>query len=206
MNPFFERSALPYELPPFARIREEHFLPAFERGMREQLAEVAAIAGDAQAPTFANTVVALERSGAVLRRVRAVFFALVSADSTPGIQAIEAEVSPRLAAHHDAIHLNAELFARIDALYERRAELGLDAQDLRLLEQYHLEFVRAGARLDAGGQARLRELNAELAAAATRFGQNLLAATNAATVLVEHERELAGLAPAAVAAAAEQAR
>lgn len=206
MNPFFERSALPYELPPFARIREEDFLPAFERGMREQLAEVAAIAGDAQAPTFANTVVALERSGAVLRRVRAVFFALVSADSTPGIQAIEAEVSPRLAAHHDAIHLNAELFARIDALYERRAELGLDAQDLRLLEQYHLEFVRAGARLDAAGQARLRELNAELAAAATRFGQNLLAATNAATVLVEHDRELAGLAPAAVAAAAEQAR
>lgn len=205
-NPFFERSALPYELPPFAQIEEEHYLPAFERGMAEQLAEVAAIADSEDAPTFDNTIVALERSGALLTRVSAAFFNGSSSDSTEGIEAIEAEISPRLAAHRDAIQLNPGLFARIESLYDRRAELGLDAQDVRLLEQYHLKFVRAGARLDAAGQQRLRELNTELATAATRFGQNLLAATNAATVVVTQERELAGLGQGAVASAAENAR
>ncbi|WP_040795689.1 M3 family metallopeptidase [Nocardia higoensis] len=205
-NPFFERSALPYELPPFAQIEEEHYLPAFERGMAEQLAEVAAIAESGEAPTFENTIVALERSGSLLTRVSAVFFNESSSDTTPGIDAIEAEVSPRLAAHRDAIQLDPGLFARIESLYERRGELGLDAQDERLLEQYHLKFVRAGARLDAAGQRRLRELNTELATAATRFGQNLLAASNAATVLVTREQELAGLDPGAVATAAENAR
>jgi len=205
-NPFFERSGLPYELPPFAQIEEEHYLPAFERGMAEQLAEVDVVTDSDAAPTFDNTIVALERSGALLTRVSAAFFNKSSSDSTAGIEAIEAEVSPRLAAHRDAIQLNPGLFARIESLHERREELGLDAQDVRLLEQYHLKFVRAGARLDPAGQRRLRELNTELATAATRFGQNLLAATNAATVLVTHERELAGLEPGAVASAAENAR
>jgi len=204
-NPFFERSPLPYELPPFAQITEEHYLPAFERGMAEQLAEVAAVAANPAEPTFENTIVALERSGEILTRVSAVFFNKSSSDTTADIDAIEAQVSPRLAAHRDAIRLDARLFARIEALYERRAELGLDAQDLRLLERYHLEFVRAGARLDEAGQRRLRELNTELAAAATTFGQNLLAATNAATVVVTSAAELAGLTPAAVTAAAEEA-
>lgn len=205
-NPFFERSALPFELPPFADITEEHYLPAFERGMAEQLAEVAAIANSEQAPTFDNTIVALEHSGTLLTRVSAAFFNKSSADSTPGIDAIEAEVSPRLAAHRDAIQLDPRLFTRIETLYDRREELGLDAQDMRLLEQYHLKFVRAGARLDAVGQQRLRELNAELAAAATQFGQSLLAVTNAATVVVTDEQELAGLAPSAITAAAQDAR
>lgn len=205
-NPFFERSTLPYQLPPFAEITEEHYLPAFERGMAEQLAEVAAISGLDEAPTFANTVVALERSGALLTRVRNAFFNIVLSDSTPGTDAIEAEITPRLAAHQDAIHLDPALFARFEALHERRTELGLNAEELRLLEQYHIRFVRAGARLGAAGQARLRELNAELAAAATEFGQNILAATNAAALVVDKPEELAGLGPAAVAAAAENAR
>ncbi|WP_330254300.1 M3 family metallopeptidase [Nocardia sp. NBC_00565] len=205
-NPFFERSALPYELPPFADVREEHYLPAFERGMAEQLAEVAAITSVAEPPTFANTVVALERSGALLTRVANVFFNIAGSDSTEGTDAIEAEVSPRLAAHRDAIYLDPELFARVEELYGRRAELGLDAEEVRLLEQYHIRFVRAGAQLDAAGQARLRELNAELATAGTEFGQHILAATNAAAVVVETPRELAGLAESAVAAAAENAR
>src|SRR5690606_7582754 len=204
-NPFFERSPLPYELPPFAQITEEHYLPAFERGMAEQLAEVAAVAANPAEPTFENTIVALERSGEILTRVSAVFFNKSSSDTTADIDAIEAQVSPRLAAHRDAIRLDARLFARIEALYERRAELGLDAQDLRLLERYHLEFVRAGARLDEAGQRRLRELNTELAAAATTFGQNLLAATNAATAVVTSAAELAGLTPAALTAAAKGA-
>ncbi|MEV0294742.1 M3 family metallopeptidase [Nocardia sp. NPDC050710] len=205
-NPFFEPSTLAYQLPPFAEIREEHYLPAFERGMAEQLAGVAAItAGDAE-PTFADTVVALERSGAVLTRVSNVFFNITSSDSTEGTDAIEAEIAPKLAAHRDAIYLDAALFARIEALHRRRDDLDLDAEELRLLDQYRRRFIRAGARLDPAGQTRLRELNAELAAAATEFGQNLLAATNAAALVLEREDELAGLGPAAVAAAAENAR
>lgn len=205
-NPFFERSPLPYQLPPFAEIDEQHYVPAFERGMAEQLAEVAAITAVDGEPTFADTVVALERSGALLARVSNVFFNIASADSSPGTDAIEAEMSPKLAAHLDAIHLDAALFARIESLHRRRAELDLDAEELRLIEQYHLRFVRAGAGLDAAGQARLRELNTEIAAATTEFGQNNVAARNAATVVLDSADELAGLSPAAVTAAAENAR
>lgn len=205
-NPFFESSALPYELPPFAEIGTEHYVPAFERGMAEQLAEVAAITSGGHEPSFANTIAALERSGAVLTRVANVFFNIASSDSTATTDAIEAVVSPKLAAHRDAIYLDPELFARIEALYMLRDELGLDPEEARLLEQYHIRFVRAGARLDAAGQARLRELNSELASAATEFGQNILAATNSATVVVESADELAGLGQAAVAAAAANAR
>ncbi|WP_194837786.1 M3 family metallopeptidase [Nocardia sp. XZ_19_369] len=205
-NPFFERSTLPYQLPPFAEIGEEHYVPAFERGMAEQLTEIAAITGTDEEPTFGNTVVALERSGALLTRVSNVFFNIASSDFTPGTEAIEAELSPRLAAHRDAIHLNADLFARIESLYRRRADLDLDAEELRLVEQYHLRFVRAGAGLDDAGQARLRELNTEIATATTEFGQNNVTARNAATVLVTNVEELAGLSPAEVTAAAENAR
>ncbi|MBF6177603.1 M3 family metallopeptidase [Nocardia otitidiscaviarum] len=205
INPFFERSPLPYELPVFAEIDDEHYLPAFERGMAEQLAEVAAITATGAEPTFANTIEALERSGALLTRVSNVFFNIASADSTERIEAIEADISPRLAAHRDAIHLDPALFARVETLYERRDELDLDAEQTRLLEQYHIRFVRAGARLDAAGQARLREINAELAAAATEFGQRNLAAANAATLILDSEAQLSGLAPTAVAAAAELA-
>ncbi|MEV5833514.1 M3 family metallopeptidase [Nocardia sp. NPDC052112] len=205
-NPFFESSALPYELPPFTEIGVEHYLPAFERGMAEQLAEVAAITSGGQEPSFANTIAALERSGATLTRVTNVFFNITLSDSSEATDAIEAEVSPKLAAHRDAVYLDPTLFARVEALYGRREELGSDPEETRLLEQYHIRFVRAGARLDAAGQGRLRELNAELASAATEFGQNLLAATNAATVVVESAAELAGLGQAAVAAAAANAR
>ncbi|MET7767173.1 M3 family metallopeptidase [Nocardia sp. NPDC005366] len=205
-NPFFAPSTLPYQLPPFAEIREEHYLPAFERGMAEQLAEIAEITSGPATPTFTDTVVALERSGTLLNRVANVFFNIASSDSTEATEAIEAEIAPRLAAHRDAIYLDAALFARIEALYERRDDLGADAEGLRLLEQYRTRFIRAGARLDPAGQARLRELNAALAAAATEFGQNLLAATNAAALIVDREEELAGLTSAAVTAAAENAR
>ncbi|MBF6331992.1 M3 family metallopeptidase [Nocardia transvalensis] len=205
-NPFFERSTLPYELPPFAEIDGEHYLPAFERGMAEHLAEIAAITSGDEEATFADTVVALERSGALLTRVSKVFFNITGSDASAGTDAIEAEISARLAAHRDAIYLDRDLFTRIESLYRRRDELGLDAEELRLLEQYHIRFVRSGARLDAAGQARLRELNAELATAATEFKHNALADTNAATVIVHNVEELAGLGPAAVAAAAENAR
>ncbi|MGW0250338.1 M3 family metallopeptidase [Nocardia goodfellowii] len=204
-NPFFEPSTLPYQLPPFADIREEHYLPAFQRGMSEQLAEIEALIAGTEAPTFANTLAALERSGTMLTRVSNVFFNIAGANSTPGTDAIEAEISPKLAAHRDAILLNPDLFARIETLYEQRHDLGLNPEELRLVQEQYTRFVRAGARLDAAGQARLRELNAELATAATEFGQNNLAAMNAATLLLDRAEELAGLAPADIAAAAANA-
>ncbi len=201
-NPFFEPSSLPYGYPDFAAIREEHFLPAFAEGMAQQRAEVYAITGDAADPTFENTIVALERSGAVLRRVSAVFFTLVSSCSTEGIRRIEAEVAPLLAEHADTITLDPALFARIEAI----GGGGLDAESRRLLERYHRDAVRAGARLGHVEQNRLREINAELSSLSTEFGSRLLAGANAAAVHVSDPAELDGLAPDAISAAANAAR
>ncbi|MGW7448444.1 M3 family metallopeptidase [Kitasatospora sp. NPDC054795] len=205
-NPFFQASPLVYELPPFAEIREEHYLPAYERGMAEQLAEIAAITADRSLPTFENTLVALERSGELLRRVDAVFRNQSSSDTTDVLDEVEAKVSPLLAVHHDAIHLDLALFARIEALHEARAGLGLDPESLRLLERRYTAFVRSGARLGAAEQARLRELNAELAALGTTFQQNVNAATRSAALVLDSADELAGLSEGAVAGAAENAR
>ncbi|MFD5468262.1 M3 family metallopeptidase [Kitasatospora sp. NPDC127059] len=205
-NPFFAASTLVYELPPYAEIREEHYFPAYERGMAEQLAEIAAITGSPAVPTFENTLVALERSGGLLRRVDAVFRNQSSSDTTDLLDEVEAKVSPLLAAHHDAIHLDRELFARIEALHADRAGLGLDPESLRLLERWYTAFVRSGARLGAAEQARLRELNSELAALGTTFQQNVNAATRAAALVVDSAEELAGLSAGAIAGAAENAR
>jgi peptidyl-dipeptidase Dcp len=205
-NPFFSPSTLPYGLPPFAEIREEHYLPAFRRGMTEQLAEVAAVAASEDPPTYENTIVALERTGALLRRVSHVFFNQASSDTNATVQEIEAEVSTELAAHDDAIHLDPGLYARVEALYDTRHELGLDAESLRLLERYHTRFERAGARLPEVGRQRLRELNTRIAAACTAFEQNLFAGTKAAALVLDSADELAGLSPGAVAAAAENGR
>ncbi|WP_042419646.1 M3 family metallopeptidase [Streptacidiphilus anmyonensis] len=205
-NPFLQPSTLPFELPPFAEIEEAHYLPAFDAGMAEQLAEIAEITANPEAATFENTLVALERTGQLLRRVSLVFFNKVSSDSTPVLRELDAEITPRLAAHTDAIQLDPALFARIDAVHARRDELDLDQADLRLLERWHARLVRGGARLDEAGQARLRELNAELAALGTTFEQNLFAATRAAALVLDSAEELAGLPDGAVAAAAENAK
>src|SRR5262249_19542262 len=147
-------------LPPFAAIQDEHFAPAFEQGMTENLREVAVIADNPAPATFDNTIVALERSGALLDRVDEVFGILTGAYTNATLDKLEATLSPRLAAHHDAIYLNRSLFARVHQLYENRASLGLDAESLRLLERYHLDFVRAGAQLSPAEQAALKAKNA----------------------------------------------
>jgi peptidyl-dipeptidase Dcp len=204
-NPFLAPSSLPFEFPDFDAIREEHFLPAFAAGMAEQRAEVDVITADPAPATFENTIVALERSGATLRRVSSVFFTLVGSCSTPGIREIEADVAPRLAAHADAITLDPALFTRIEALFAARHDLDLDAESLRLLERQHRDAVRAGARLAPGEQERLKELNAELSALSTEFGARLLAGANAAAVLVDDAARLDGLPADAVSAAARAA-
>ncbi len=203
-NPLLRPSTLAYELPPFALIRDEHYLPAYEQGMAEQLAEVAAIAEQTGEPTFANTIEALERSGQLLDRARQVFTNMTSSDSNETLQAIEAEVSPRYAAHRDAILLNTKLFARVRALHERLGEIE-GAEERRLVDRYYRDFVRAGAALPQAEQARLAELNQELAAAGTTFNQNLLAATNDALIVVDTAEELDGLSSGEIAAAAQTA-
>ncbi|WP_248958162.1 M3 family metallopeptidase [Sphaerisporangium perillae] len=201
-NPFFAPSALPYRLPPFAQIREEHYAPAFERGMAEHLAEVEAIAGSAEPPTFDNTVAALERSGQLLTRVSTVFFNQASSDTNPTVQEIQKDVTPELTKHSDAIHLDRRLFARIKAL---QAD-DLDVEERWLLDRYITDFVRAGAELEPQDQERLKALNEELSTLSTRFEQNLLAATNAAAIVVEDVAELDGLSEDGIKAAAETAK
>ncbi|NUT12830.1 MAG: M3 family metallopeptidase [Nonomuraea sp.] len=185
-NPFFAPSSLPYQLPPFADVREEHYLPAFERGMAEQLAEVDAIANSTEPPTFDDTIAALERSGRILDRTATVFYSMTSSNSSDGIMEIEKEISPRLTAHNDAIRLNRALWARIKQVATA------DAEESWLLEKYREDFVRAGADLSEPEQDRLRELNAELSKLSTEFAQTLLKASTEAALVVTDPKELDG--------------
>ena len=205
-NPFFAPSDRPYAMPPFDRIEDEHYLPAYEKGMAEELDEIEAIANSAEPPTFENTIVAMERSGAQLERVHRVFANLNGAHTNPTMQDIQKTVAPQLAAHEDAIFLNGPLFERVEALYKQRETLGLDAESARLLERYHTDFVRAGARLSDDDKAKLRELNRELASLSTTFAQNVLQETNNSAVLVEDAAALEGMSDNQVAAAAAAAR
>jgi peptidyl-dipeptidase Dcp len=205
-RPFDQPSALPYGLPAFAEITPATFAPAFDAGMAAERAEVAAIVDNSDPPTFENTVVAMERSGRLLRRAQGVFWLLANADSTDELVALETVYAREFAAHTDAIMLDRALSERLTAVYEQRAELALDAEQLRLLERYHTDFVRAGAALDVPAQRRLAALNVELAECSTSFGTNLLADTNDSAVHFADAAELDGLSDDALAAAAEAAR
>lgn len=185
-NPLFSASSLPYQLPDFGAIGEEHFLPAFERGMADHLAEVDAIANSDEPPTFENTVAALERSGRILGRTSTVFYSIAASDSTEGILAIEKEISPKLTKHSDAIRLNRALWARIKQVSTP------DAEEAWLLEKYREDFIRAGADLSQADQDRLRQLNEQLSTLSTDFAQNLLKASTESALVVEDARELDG--------------
>ena len=200
-NPFFAESPLPHQHPPFDRIDDAHYAPAFERGMADQIAEIEAIAGASEPPSFENTIVALERSGQLLNRVAATFFALSSADTNDAINAIRNEMAPRLAAHTDRMLLDAGLFARVEALYEQRDALDLDDESRRLVEEYYVDFVRAGARLSDAEKERMQAINARLAELSSRFTQNVLDEVNASAVVIESREELAGLSEGQIAAA-----
>lgn len=206
-NPLLEAWTTPYGAPPFDRFRPEHFRPALDATMAEQKAAVEKIAADPAEPTFDNTIVALERSGLPLGRVAAVFFGLAGADTNDAIQAIERDVAPLLSRHSDEIFLNGALFARVDRLWQRRESLGLDDEQKRVLDRYHTIFRRAGAGLDDDGKTRLAEINERLATLGTLFGQNVLADEKRWMLVLDGERDLAGLpdwARAAAAAAAEE--
>ena len=204
-NPFAAPSTLPFQLPPFDRIRDADYRPAFDAGMAEQLREVSAIAHSSAAPTFANTIVALERSGRLLERVETTFSNLNACNTDPQMEQIDTDMAPRLTAQRDAIHLNPALWSRVDALYNRRESLHLDPESLQLLTRYHTLFVRAGARLSDAQQARLKDLNKQISALTTRFKQNVLKATTDGAVIVEDVAELDGLSAEQVGAAAAAA-
>ncbi len=205
-NPFFTESTLPFHAPAFDRITNAHYKPAFEQGMKEHLAEIEAIANNAEAPTFENTFIPLERSGRLLDRVATVFFALSSAHTNDEMDAIRAEMAPKLSAHSDAISLNPQLFARVKAIYEQRGSLDLDPESLRLVEETYKDFVRSGALLTDAEKEQLKTINSELASLQTKFSQNVLDEVNASAVVVDTKEELAGLSENEIAAAAEAAK
>ena len=205
-NPFFVVSNLPYQAPRFDLIKDEHYQPALERGMAEQRAEVAAIANNPDAPSFMNTIVAMEKTGALLNRAGAVFGNLAGAHTNPEIQKVQATLAPKFAAHQDAILLDGKLFARIKSLYDQRDSLGLDAESKRLLERYHTDFIRAGANLSDADKETLKAMNSELASLATTFSQNVLKEVNDSAVLVDDVALLDGLSKQAITAAAASAK
>ena len=205
-NPFFADSPLPLHYPQFDKIKDSDFAPAFDAGMAQQLKEVEAIANNKAKPTFDNTLIALEKSGDTLDRATTVFFSLVGADTNDARKKLQADYSAKFAAHSDAIALNGKLFARIQALYDTRTQLGLDAEGVRLVEKYYESYVRAGAKLNDADKTKLKEMNAELANLGTKFSQNVQNEVNASAVIVDDVKQLDGLSAEQIAAASEAAK
>jgi peptidyl-dipeptidase Dcp len=205
-NPLFVESALPFHAPPFDLIRNEHYQPALEEGMRRQLAEIDAIAKQTQAPTFDNTITAMERSGALRDRAEKAFSAVFAANTNDTLQKVQDIISPKLAAHRDAIFLNDQLYQRVKSIYDRREGSSLTAEQKVLVEKYNRDFVRAGAQLSEPDKVRMRALNQELSKLSTDFGNKLLAGTKAGALVVDRQSDLEGLTDAEIATAAEAAK
>ncbi len=202
---FAQDSALPFHAPDFTKISEADYVPAFEQGMAIQRAEVAAITANREAPNFENTIVALENSGKLLGRVSRVFYALTGANTTDALDKIDEDMSPRLAAHSDAINLDPALFARVKAVYDNRAAMTMTPEDARLLERTYEEMVHAGAMLTPEQRERVKAINTELSTLATQFGQKVREATVAGAVFVTDKAQLKGMSEADIAAAAKLA-
>jgi peptidyl-dipeptidase Dcp len=205
-NPFFQQSTLPLQYPQFDKIKDSDFAPGFERGMLDNTKEIDAIANDVEPATFENTILAMERSGQLLRRTAVVFFNLVGANTNDALKKLQSEYSSKLAAHNDSVYLNAKLFARIKALNEKRETLGLDAQGVRLVERYYNDFVKAGANLTEAQKTRVKAINVELANLTTKFSQNVLAEVNDSALIVDKRADLAGLSDDAINKLAESAK
>ncbi len=205
-NPFFAPSSLPFQAPPFDKIKDEDYQPAMEAGMAEELKEVQAIANNPAPPTFENTIVAMEKSGQLLRRVQQAFYAVSAANTNPALQKVRSIEAPKLAAHQDAIHLDAKLFERVAAIYQERASLKLNSESLRLVEYIYDKFVHAGAKLNDSDKTELKKLNEELATLSNTFTTKLLAATKEGAFSTTDKAALAGLAGGQISAAAEAAK
>jgi peptidyl-dipeptidase Dcp len=204
-NPFFADYNTPFNVPPFDRITEKHYMPAFEEGMRQQNLEIEAILANSEAPNFENTIEALEYSGQLIRNVSFVFYNANSANTNDEIQAIARDLAPKMSQHSDNIRLNPDLFEKVNAVYQQKETLNLNDEQAKLLEETYKRFIRSGAALSADKQARLREINQELSSLTLQFGQNVLGEVNQYKMVVDNEADLAGLPQSAIDGAAELA-
>mgnify|MGYP003575277790 CR=1 FL=1 len=205
-NPLLSEYKTPFGVPPFDKIKPEHFIPAFQEAISRQNRRISAIVNQRSVPTFTNTIEAMETSGELLARVSPVFFNLTSANTNPELEEISKEVAPMLSKHGDDIYLNAQLFKRVKSVYENQAKLKLTGEQRRLLERIYKAFVRSGAKLNPDAQQKMREINKELSLLTVKFGQNLLAETNSFELIVDKEAELSGLPSSLKAAAAQSAK
>lgn len=205
INPFFTESSLYMKLPPFDEIKNEHYAPAFEKGMLTHKLEIEKIANNPEPVTFENTLVAMEKSGELLNRVATVFFSLLSANSNSDMEALAAELSPKLSAHSDEIQLNDKLFKRIEFLHANKNTLNLDAESIRLIDETYKDFVSAGAKLSADEKETLKKYNAEIATLQTQFNQNVKNEVNKNAIIVDSVAELDGLSDGQIAAAKQAA-
>ena len=205
-NPFLTEYQTPFKVVPFDKIKTEHFMPAFEAGMKEQLEEIDAIVNNTETPTFQNTVLCLDKSGQTLNRVSNVFFNILECNSDDELLALAEQVMPMLSKHGDAISMNPKLFEKIDYVYQHRNEMGLDDQQIRVVEKYHEDFVRSGAALPEDKQAELSEINEQLSTLSLQFGNNLLKENSNFKLVIDNEADLAGLPQGSIDAAAEQAK
>jgi peptidyl-dipeptidase Dcp len=203
-NPFAKESSLPFHAPPFNEIKDSDYQPAIEEGMKEELAEIDAIADNSAKPTFANTIEAMEKSGALLRRSQRVFGAVTQSNTNPTLQKVQAELAPKAAAHRDAIYLNPKLFARVKAIYDERASL--KGEQKTLVERYYRDFVRAGALLSDADKEKLKAINKEQSKLGTDYRKRVLADTNDSAIVIDDVKELDGLSEADLAAAAAAAK
>ena len=205
-NPFFNESALYMHYPPFDKIKNSHYMPAFNKGMEEHMKEIELIANNQDVPTFENTIIAMEKSGELLDRVATVFFALTSANTNDEMEKIRSEMAPKLSAHSDKILLNKKLFDRISQLNNKRNNLDLKAEGIRLIEKYYTDFVRSGAKLSPKEKEQLKSMNGEIAVLQTNFSQNVLKEVNDLAIIIDSKQKLDGLSDAAIEAAANEAR
>ncbi|QYK10475.1 M3 family metallopeptidase [Shewanella mangrovisoli] len=205
-NPLFQASTLQYQAPDFNVIKDEHFQPALEQGIKEHYQEILAIANNPAAPTFDNTIVAMEKSGALLTRASSVFYNLAGSNSNPALRKIQGEMAPKMAAHSDNINLNPALFARIEAIYNDRNNLGLTPEAVRLVEVYHQRFIMAGAKLTDEQKVKIRALNEEQSTLTNEFSQRLLRLTKEIAIVVDNREQLAGLTDSEITSAANDAK
>ena len=206
MNPFFEAYNTPFKVPPFDKIQNRHYLPAFEEGVKQHDAEIKSISNSEKAPDFVNTIEALDYSGALLNRVSKVFLNLKEANTNDSIQEIARVVAPMLAHHEDTVNLNEKLFSRVKAVYDQKSTLKLNTEQSRLLEETYKRFVRGGANLAADKKEQLKKINEELSLLDLQFGDNMLAETNAFKLVIDKKEDLAGLPESSISGAAEEAK
>lgn len=205
-NPFFSEYTTPFGTPPFDQIKEEHYLPAFYKGMEIRNKEIDAITSNTGEPSFENTIIRLEYSGALLTKVRNVFFAMTESNTNSKLQEISKEISPKLTQHRDEINLNQKLFERVKAVYDKKDQLNLNPEQLKLLSEYYKGFVRGGANLNPEDKEKLKAINSEISLLTIQFSENVLTENNTFELVIDNKEDLAGLPEDVIAAGAEDAK